>query len=103
MKMVDKEQTCFFHWIQSFDRHSKQLIAHEFHDQHKAFCYDYKKTMSLEEIDLQYVTIQLWWHSFGATSKGTIQGLKTWLGFLHFHVRQWEGFMLDVSFSILLY
>jgi hypothetical protein len=43
MKMVDKEQTCFFHWIQSFDRHSKQLITHEFHDQHKAFCYDYKK------------------------------------------------------------
>jgi len=46
MKMVDKERTCFFHWTQSFDKHTKQLIAPEFHDQHKALCYDYKKTMS---------------------------------------------------------
>jgi hypothetical protein len=23
MKMVDKEQTCFFHWTQSLDRHTK--------------------------------------------------------------------------------
>jgi hypothetical protein len=23
MKMVDKERMCFFHWIQSFDRHTK--------------------------------------------------------------------------------
>jgi hypothetical protein len=48
---------CFFHWIQSFNKHSKQFIAHEFHDQHKAFYYDYKKTLSLEEADLQYATI----------------------------------------------
>jgi hypothetical protein len=29
MKMVDKEQTCLFHWIQLFDRHTKQLITLE--------------------------------------------------------------------------
>jgi hypothetical protein len=27
MKMVDKERTCLFHWIQQLDRHTKQLIA----------------------------------------------------------------------------
>jgi hypothetical protein len=32
IKMVDKEWMCFFHWTQSFDRHTKQSIALEFHD-----------------------------------------------------------------------
>jgi len=31
------------------------LITPEFHDQHKALYYEYKKTTSLEENDLQYV------------------------------------------------
>jgi hypothetical protein len=58
VKMVNKEQTCSFHWIQYFYKHTKSLIAPKFHDQHKALCYGYKKTMSLEEVNLRYVTIQ---------------------------------------------
>jgi hypothetical protein len=27
VKIVDNEQTCFFHWTQSLERHTKQLIA----------------------------------------------------------------------------
>jgi hypothetical protein len=49
VKMVDEEHMCFFHWIQSFDKHAKQLIMLEFHDQHKALCYDYKTIKFLEE------------------------------------------------------
>ncbi len=52
LKMIDKEWTCFFHCTQSFDKHTKQFIALKFHDQHKTLCYDYKKAMSLEEVDL---------------------------------------------------
>jgi len=52
VKMVDKEWMCFFNWTQSLDRHTKQLIALEFHDQHKTLYYEYKKTMSLEEANL---------------------------------------------------
>jgi len=52
MKMVDKEHMCFFHWTQSFDKHTKQLIAPKFHDQRKTLCYDYKKVMFLEEANL---------------------------------------------------
>ncbi len=33
MKMIDKECTCLFHWIQLFDKHTKQLIKPEFQDQ----------------------------------------------------------------------
>jgi hypothetical protein len=50
--MVDKERTCFSHWTQSLDKHMKQLIAPKFHDQHKIICYDYKKSMPLEEVVL---------------------------------------------------
>ncbi len=35
-------------------------------------CYDYKKAMSLEEVDLQYVTIRSWWYSFRVANEGTI-------------------------------
>jgi hypothetical protein len=52
VKMVDKEHMCFFHWTQYFNKHTKQLIGLEFHDQHKALCYDYKKVMFLEEANL---------------------------------------------------
>jgi hypothetical protein len=57
MKMVNKERTWFFHWIQLFDRHTKQMIALEFH---KALYYEYKKAMSLEETNLQCATIPSW-------------------------------------------
>jgi len=36
VKMVNKEQTCSFHWIQYFYKHTKSLITPKFHDQHKA-------------------------------------------------------------------
>jgi hypothetical protein len=49
--------TCFFHLTLSIDKHIKQLIALEFHDQHKTFCYEYKNAMSLKEANLQYATI----------------------------------------------
>jgi hypothetical protein len=32
MKMVDKKHTCLFHWIQSFNRHTKQLFKPKLHD-----------------------------------------------------------------------
>jgi hypothetical protein len=59
MKMVDKEWTCFFHWTQFLNIHIKWLIVLEFHDQHKALCYEYKKNTSLEEVDLDMLPFRL--------------------------------------------
>ncbi len=59
MKMVDKKQTCFFHWTQFFSIHIKYLIVPEFHDQHKAFYYEYKKNMSFEEADFDMLPFSL--------------------------------------------
>jgi hypothetical protein len=63
MKLIDKECTCLFHWIQSLNKHTKQLIALEFQDWHKVFCWDYEKEKSLEEVDVYYATICFWWYS----------------------------------------
>jgi len=40
----------FLHWIQSFNKHTKQLIVLEFQDRHKTFCYEYKNLRSLEKV-----------------------------------------------------
>ncbi len=32
VRMIDKEHTCLFHWTQSLDRHTKQLIKLELQD-----------------------------------------------------------------------
>ncbi len=58
MKMVDKERTCLFHWTQLFDTHTKQLIAPELQEWHKALCFEYKNVTSLEEVNVRYATIQ---------------------------------------------
>jgi hypothetical protein len=79
--MVDKKWTYLFHWTQSLDKHTKQLITPNFHDQYKSLCYDYKKAMSLEETDLRYVVIRSWWYSFGTTSEGAIQEFNNGFGF----------------------
>jgi len=34
--MVDKERTCLFHQIQSFDKHTKQMVKPKLQDEHKA-------------------------------------------------------------------
>jgi hypothetical protein len=46
IKMVDKERTCLFHWTQSLDKHTKQLIRPELQDEHKALCHQYKNATS---------------------------------------------------------
>jgi hypothetical protein len=37
VRMIDKECTCLFHWIQSLDKHTKQMIKLEFQNQHIFF------------------------------------------------------------------
>jgi hypothetical protein len=64
--------------------HTKQLIAPKFQDWHKALCYDCKKTESLEELDVYYVTIHSWWYPSGAAAEGAIHELNNWLKFWHF-------------------
>ncbi len=39
------------------NRHTKQQIKLELHEQHKTLCYEYKNAMSLEEANVCYATI----------------------------------------------
>jgi hypothetical protein len=47
VRMIDKECTCLFHWIQLLDKHTKQLMKPKFQYKHIFFCLQYKGTKSL--------------------------------------------------------
>jgi hypothetical protein len=56
-RMVDRERTCLFHWIQSLDKHTKQLIKLKLQYEHKALCHQYKNATSVKDADNHYVLI----------------------------------------------
>jgi hypothetical protein len=73
----------------------------ELQEWHRALCFKYNNTTSLEETNVRYVTIRSWWYSSRAVTKSAIHNHNNWLGFWHFHVKQWGGggggFMLHVK------
>jgi hypothetical protein len=95
VKMINKECICLFHWIQSFDKHIKQLIKPEFLDQHIFL----KGLKSLGEANNLYVLICCWWMSLGVASKAGVHELDNWLNLWHFRVKQWGRFMVHVNIS----
>jgi light-regulated signal transduction histidine kinase (bacteriophytochrome) len=80
-RMINKEHTCMFHRIQSFDRNTKQLIKPNLQDQHNALCHEYKNAKSLVEADGLYVTICCWWFLSRATFEAGVHELANWLNF----------------------
>ncbi len=76
VRMVDKEHTCLFHWTQSLDKHTKQLIKHELQDEHKVFYHQYKNATSLGDVDSHYALIHCWWLSSGATFEAHVHKLS---------------------------
>jgi len=97
VRMIDKECTCLFHWIQSFNKHTKQLKKLEFQDQHISLCHQYKGAKSLGEVESLYVLIFCWWFLFEVAFEVGVHELNNWLNFWHFFVKQWGGFMVHVS------
>jgi hypothetical protein len=65
--MVSKEHTCYFHWIQSMDKYTKQHIKPKLCEWHKTICYEYKNVTSLEEANVNMwqfivggIPLELW-------------------------------------------
>jgi hypothetical protein len=69
--------------------------------QDKQLCKDYKDAKTIDEAETKYHVIRSWWLSSGAATEEGILGLSEWLGFWHFHYRQWDGHMILVSASSL--
>ena len=53
------ERTCFFHWKQSLEKHTKSYIKHELHDQYRHLCLEYRNASSMEEAETRYLAIKL--------------------------------------------
>ncbi len=97
--MVDREQTYYFHCVRSMDRHTKQQIKPKMCEQHTTLCYEYKNATFLEEIDICFVVIRCWWSSSKVADVLGLQELENRFNFWHFHVKQWGGFIIDVTIS----
>ncbi len=95
--MEGHERTCYFHWTQSLEKHTKQYIVHELQDQHRHLCKQYKDARTMAEAETRYWAIRAWWASAQATSEVGLGHLEHWLAFWHFRYRQWGGFMELVS------
>jgi hypothetical protein len=52
VQLQDKERTCSFHWSQLIDKHTKWQIKPKLRDQHKALCYEYTNSRSLEKANV---------------------------------------------------
>ena len=96
---LGRERTCYFHWSQSLEKHTKQYIKHNLQDQYMDLCVEYHNAISMDEAETQYLAIRAWWSSLGATSKTRLKHLELWLAFWHFCYRQWGGFVELVSTS----
>jgi hypothetical protein len=81
VRMVDKERTCLFHWTQSFDKHTKQLIRLELQDEHKVLCHQYKNATSLVDVNSHYVLIHCRWLSSRAAFRQVSMRLTIDLAF----------------------
>jgi hypothetical protein len=67
--MKDQERTCFFHWAQPLEKHTKADIRADFQHQHRQLYRQYKNVASASESDTRYLAIRVWWLSSGATSE----------------------------------
>jgi len=99
--MDGQERTCYFHWTQSLETHTKKYIVHELQDQHRVLCKQYKDAGSSDEAETRYLAIRAWWSSSNATSENGLYHLGLWLSYWHHRYRQWGGFMELVSTSFL--
>ena len=58
--MEGRERTCYFHWKQSLEKHTKSYIKHELQDQHRHLCLQYWNASSMEEAETRYLAIKAW-------------------------------------------
>ena len=83
-KMVDKERTYLFRWMQSLEKHTKADIRQDLQYQHRIVCQQYKNVKSMAEAETKFLAIRAWWMSSGAATEQALSRLELWLAFWHF-------------------
>ena len=94
--MLGRERTCQFHWSQTLERHTKQLIKPELKEVHKRLCHEYRLCKKKANADAAMEAIRAWWFSSGVVSEGGLKELNDWLSFWHFRFHQWGAFVSKV-------
>jgi hypothetical protein len=81
VRMVNKECTCLFHWIQSFDRHTKNLIKPKLQDQHNILCHQYKNAKSLWRLTISMLQFIVGGYHQGLLRRQVFMSLQIGLTF----------------------
>jgi hypothetical protein len=97
VRMVDKEHTYLFHWIESFNKHTEQMIKLSCKMNIRLFAISTTMPHPLGTLIGHYALIRCWWLSFRVAYEVSAHELSNWLSLWHFYVRQWGGFMVHVS------
>ena len=79
--MFGRERTCQFHWSQTLERHTKQLIKPKLQEVHKRLCHEYRLCKTKADADATMEAIRAWWFSLGVASEGGLKELNDWLSF----------------------
>ena len=82
--MLGRKRTCQFHWSQTLERHTKQLIKLELQEVHKRLCHEYCLCKTKANADAAMEAIRAWRFSSGVVSEGGLKELNDWLSFWHF-------------------
>jgi hypothetical protein len=88
-----RERTCYFHWTEFLEKHTKLYIKHNLQDQHKRLCLQYCDASSMLDAETRYLAIKTWWALSNSTFEECLKHLQLWLAFWKFRYRQWSGFM----------
>lgn len=92
-KMVERERTCDFHWVQSLESHCKSYIDPPYHEQFMKLTRQYKNAPTIQKATELYTSLMTWLGSSKTTSAEGLKHLEDWLIFWHHRYRQWGGFM----------
>ncbi len=95
--MLDKERSCFFHFMANLDKYTTKYIKLSMQAQHKKLCLEYRDCKTQSDADAKYLAIRGWWLSSGAATEDALYSLSEWLGFWHHRYRQWGGQMILVN------
>ena len=74
--MLGRERTCQFHWSQTLERHTKQLIKPELQEVHRRLCHEYRLCKTKAHANATMEAICTWWFSSGVVSEGGLKELN---------------------------
>lgn len=94
--LVGRERSCLFHWEQSLQKHTRNLVPKEKQKVHIEMCEVWRNSKSYEMASKQASTIRQWW-STGNVLTENMRRLELWFKWWEQRIVHWGSLHLSVS------